>query len=245
MSSAAGDIRIDEYDYELIPERIANFPLAERDQSKLLVCKNGEIEDHQFSQLAHHLPENSLLVLNDTRVIEARLIFQKQTGGAIEIFCLEPYEETVELSLAKTTTVKWLCLIGGASKWKHGLILQKVLAIDDKAMILSAEFKGKEKDAFIIEFSWVPQHLCFAEVLHTAGAIPLPPYIKRDVIESDKERYQTVFSKHDGSVAAPTAALHFTEKVFAALKEKNIDLGYVTLHVGAGTFQPVKSATIS
>src|SRR3954471_16228042 len=170
MSSAAGDIRIDEYDYQLIPERIANFPLGERDRSKLLGCKNGEIEDHQFSQLAHHLPENSLLVLNDTRVIEARLIFQKQTGGAIEIFCLEPYEEAVELSLAKTTNAKWLCLIGGASKWKHGLVLQKRLSINDEAVVLSAEFKGKEKDAFIIEFSWMPRHFSFAEILHVAGA---------------------------------------------------------------------------
>ena len=245
MRIEPNNIYIHEYDYDLPFERIAEFPLAERDASKLLVYKNHEITDSRFNQLIDFLPENSLLILNDTRVIEARILFQKQTGGVIEIFCLEPYEETIEISLAKNKTTKWLCLIGGASKWKPGQLLQKQISIGSNPVTLSARYSGKQQDSFIIEFSWEPELYSFADVLHEAGAIPLPPYIKRNVTPEDKERYQTVFSRYEGSVAAPTAALHFTPAVFEQIAAKNIGINYITLHVGAGTFKPVKSETLA
>lgn len=244
MKTEAQNILIKSFDYDLQSNRIAEFPLKERDQSKLLVYKNGEITDDHFYNLSHHLPSESTLILNNTRVIEARIVFKKPTGGSIEIFCLEPFEQTIEQSLAAHGKVQWLCLIGGASKWKPGQILQKEVEIDYDKVLLAAKYIFKQTDSFIIEFVWQSHH-SFAEVLHAAGAIPLPPYIKREPIEADKERYQTVFAKKEGSVAAPTAALHFTENIFQKLEEKNIDKEYITLHVGAGTFKPVKTQTVA
>jgi S-adenosylmethionine:tRNA ribosyltransferase-isomerase len=238
------DILIRDYTYELPTDRIAKFPLNERDQSKLLVYKNSEISNDSFYNLANHLPPNSTLVLNNTRVIEARILFQKPTGGVIEIFCLEPHQQSIETTLQQTAKTYWHCLIGGASKWKAGQILEKNLLINNEAVILHAKYVEKESDSFLIEFSW-DRSIPFAEIIHTAGNIPLPPYIKRNVTEEDKERYQTVFSKHEGSVAAPTAALHFTSQTFDDLKKKNIDVEFVTLHVGAGTFKPVKTEAIA
>jgi S-adenosylmethionine:tRNA ribosyltransferase-isomerase len=244
MKTEAQNIRIRDYNYDLPHHRIAEFPLSERDASKLLIYRKGEIVNSHFSNLHEHLPDGSTLILNNTRVIEARILFQKPTGGVIEIFCLVPFQQTVEQSLSSQGKVQWQCLIGGASKWKAGQILQKKIYINDYAVEVSAKYISKQSDDFIIEFSWQTQHL-FAELLHAAGAIPLPPYIKRNVTEEDKERYQTIFSKQEGSVAAPTAALHFTENVFQKIEEKNISAEYITLHVGAGTFKPVKTETVA
>ncbi len=238
-------IFIEDFDYNLPPERIAAFPLAERDQSKLLVYKSGKTEDATFYHLPQFLPQNATVVLNNTKVIEARLLFQKSTGGVIEIFCLEPYRpaEMAE-ALTQTQTVQWRCLIGGASKWKPGQLLQKPIWIGSDQITLTARYIAKEEDSFIIAFEWNDGYP-FAEVLHEAGAIPLPPYIKRKAEATDADRYQTVFAEHKGSVAAPTAALHFTPGVFNQLAEKGIRKTTVTLHVGAGTFKPVKTPTIA
>jgi len=245
MKTERFDIFIKDYDYNLPQEKIAEFPLRERDESKLLIYSSGEITDDYFFRLGQHLPENSILILNNTRVIEARILFKKPTGGVIEIFCLEPFQETLEQSLSSTGKVQWQCLIGGASKWKHGLLLQKKIFVNSEAVELNAKYISKQGDSFIIEFTWQPQQYLFGEILHAAGAIPLPPYIKRNPTEEDKERYQTIFSKQEGSVAAPTAALHFTKGVFQKLSKKNIGWEYITLHVGAGTFKPVKTENVA
>ncbi len=243
MNIKPDKIFIEEYNYDLPGQRIANFPLAERDRSKLLVYEKGVIKDEEFLNLSNYLPENAALVLNNTKVIEARIYFQKESGGVIEIFCLEP-TTPVEQAMRETKTAQWQCLVGGASKWKHGLVLQKILHVKDNEIILSARYISKQEDAFIIEFSWTG-NVAFSDILFAAGNIPLPPYIKRKAEKEDAERYQTVFARHKGSVAAPTAALHFTENVFNSLTNKHIHPLYVTLHVGAGTFKPVKTETIS
>lgn len=245
MRIQPSDIRIADYSYQLPPERIANFPLAVRDQSKLLVYKYGEFTDDWFFNLSEHIPRGSSLFLNNTRVIEARVLFQKPTGGVIEIFLLEPHEQSIEAALQETKTSKWNCLIGGASKWKHGQLLMKKLVVNSQEVKLRARYLNKETDCFTIEFAWDSEDVHFIDILHSAGAIPLPPYIKRSAEKIDNERYQTIFGRYDGSVAAPTAALHFTDNVFKSLSEKNISCNYITLHVGAGTFKPVKSQTIA
>ena len=240
------NISIRDYTYPLPDERIARYPLAERDASKLLVYKEGKITDDNFRNIAAHIPEKSLLVFNNTKVVEARLLFHKPTGGVIEIFCLEPHEQYADVTTAmlQKEKVLWYCLVGGASKWKPGQVLEKESQICGAPVILRATYKGKRPGMFIIELSWTPAAYSFAEILHVAGAIPLPPYLKRTVEESDKERYQTVYAQHDGSVAAPTAGLHFTERILVSLKQKNTETDFVTLHVGAGTFKPVKSETM-
>lgn len=238
-------IFITDFDYNLPPERIATHPLAQRDASKLLVYQNGTIRDDTFSHLPCYLPAGCTLVLNNTRVLEARLHFEKPTGGVIEIFCLEPHRpENMEAALQQTGSVQWRCLIGGASKWGRGQVLQKTISINNSATTIEAIYIEKEADSFIIEFRWSGAY-SFAEILHAAGAVPLPPYIKRKAEAADAERYQTVFAQHKGSVAAPTAALHFTNDVFKNLEAKNIQPTYLTLHVGAGTFKPVKAETIA
>ncbi len=246
MSSDPSSIYIKDFTYPLPAEQIAEFPLAERDQSRLLIYEAGKISESIFKKLPDQLREKTALVLNNTRVIEARILFQKKTGGVIEIFCLEPegkFKSTTEAMSLRGETV-WNCMIGGASKWKPGQVLEKEIIIDERKLLLTAHYVAKKTDAFLIQFSWNEEY-SFAEVLHAAGAIPLPPYIKRKAEGLDAERYQTIFAKEQGSVAAPTAALHFTEAVFSELKQKNIDITYVTLHVGAGTFKPVKSETIA
>jgi len=239
-------ISIKGYSYDLPEDRIAKYPLAERDVSKLLIYQKGKISEDIYRNIADHIPENSLLLFNDTKVIEARLLFQKPTGGVIEIFCLEPHEQYSDITNAMLQhgKVLWQCLIGGASKWTHGQTLQKKMVHPDKEIILEARYIDKKTDCFIIELSW-NDDISFAEMLHHAGAIPLPPYIKREAEASDAERYQTIYAHHEGSVAAPTAGLHFTGKIFESLKEKNIQTGFVTLHVGAGTFKPVKTEIIA
>ncbi len=244
MKTEAQNILIKDYDYYLPQNRIAEFPFQQRDGSKLLIYNKGKITDARFFNLPEHLLNESTLILNNTRVIEARILFKKSTGGVIEIFCLSPFQQTIEQSLSSTKQAQWQCLIGGASKWKPGQILQKIITLNGKIVELNACYIAKQADDFVIEFSWQTEH-SFAEILHTAGSIPLPPYIKRDVVEEDNDRYQTIFSKQEGSVAAPTAALHFTDTVFQKLSAKNINPEYITLHVGAGTFKPVKTETVA
>ena len=241
------EIYIKDFQYPLPVDRIAAYPLAERDQSKMLIYQNGEIRSNFFKNLADYLPENASLVLNNTRVIEARILFKKASGGTIEIFCLEPADNLLHTAdaLQAEGKVLWNCLIGGASKWKHGEVLQKQITIEPNKLILRARYVEKNVDSFIIEFTWEPATYHFFEVLHAAGNIPLPPYIKREPVEIDAERYQTIFARIQGSVAAPTAALHFTKTVFDGLKNKNISTDFITLHVGAGTFKPVKTETVS
>jgi S-adenosylmethionine:tRNA ribosyltransferase-isomerase len=240
------DISIKEFSYHLPQEKIAAYPLQQRDASKLLLYKEGIISEDVYSNIASHLPENALLLFNNTKVIEARIVFQKPTGACIEIFCLESNEQYRDVSTAMATPKKmfWKCLVGGASKWKSGQILEKRIGYGDNEFILHATFIEKLSDCFIIELSWQPEHLSFAEMLHHAGLMPLPPYIKRNIEQTDTERYQTIYAKYDGSVAAPTAGFHFTDSIFRKLTARNIRKEFVTLHVGAGTFKPVKTATI-
>ncbi|MBN8675490.1 MAG: S-adenosylmethionine:tRNA ribosyltransferase-isomerase [Chitinophagales bacterium] len=237
-------LSINDFSYSLPEERIASYPLAERDASKLLVFQNGTIKDDTYRNIATHIPAGSLLIFNNTKVVEARLVFQKPTGGQIEIFCLEPHEQYPDITtgMLQQKKVQWLCLVGGASKWKKGQVLEKKITITGKEIILSANYVEKRADCFVIELSWSPGTLSFAEILHYTGAIPLPPYIKRAVESDDAGRYQTIYAHFDGSVAAPTAGLHFTNYIFRQLEEKNIKKDFVTLHVGAGTFKPVKAA---
>jgi S-adenosylmethionine:tRNA ribosyltransferase-isomerase len=239
-------ISISGYTYPLPENKIAHYPLPQRDASKLLICQKEKITEDIYRNIDNYLPPDSLLVFNNTRVIEARLLFQKQSGGTIEIFCLEPGDQYADTStgMLQQGKVQWKCLIGGASKWKAGQVLQKNIPVDNGIIMLEAKYITKQNDCFIIELQWAPLHLSFAEVLHHAGIIPLPPYIKRAAEPTDKERYQTVYALQDGSVAAPTAGLHFTNEVFEKLKNKNIQTSFVTLHVGAGTFKPVKAATL-
>ncbi|MFN8290852.1 MAG: S-adenosylmethionine:tRNA ribosyltransferase-isomerase [Chitinophagaceae bacterium] len=240
------NISIRDYTYSLPEERIARYPLTERDASKLLIWKDGRIEEDTYRNIANHIPPGSLLVLNNTKVVEARLLFQKATGGMIEIFCLEPHEQYPDITTAMLQQGKvwWHCLVGGASKWKPGQVLEKVFTHRHQNITLQARYVEKKTGSFILELFWQPAGLSFAELLHETGAMPLPPYIKRAAEESDKERYQTVYAHTDGSVAAPTAGLHFTNHIFTALKEKKIQTAFVTLHVGAGTFKPVKTDTL-
>jgi S-adenosylmethionine:tRNA ribosyltransferase-isomerase len=239
------EISILDFTYELPDDRIAAFPLTERDDSKLLIYKNGKLLEDGYKNIAQYLPEKSLLVFNNTRVIQARVLFQKSTGGVIEIFCLEPWEVVNEYStiMSKKEKLRWKCMIGGASKWKEGALTKKFL-LYDKEIELQAKLIEKLPDAYVVELSWQPADFTFAEVIDQAGETPLPPYIKRKAAAADKERYQTIYAKYEGSVAAPTAGLHFTPGIFASLAEKNIATEYVTLHVGAGTFKPVKAVAL-
>ena len=239
------DLSINDYDYFLPEEKIASFPSKERDQSKLLIYKNGIIAEDIYLNLANHLPGKSFLVFNNTKVIKARILFTKPTGAVIEIFCLEPYETINDYAivLQKKKSIRWKCMIGGAGKWKQKY-LEKRFIINNDEVTLKAQLIEKLNDSYVVELSWNPGEYSFAEVIENAGKTPLPPYIKREAEESDAKRYQTIYSIAEGSVAAPTAGLHFTEKMFFSLKEKNIDKGFVTLHVSAGTFKPVKSKTM-
>ncbi|HZH66476.1 MAG TPA: S-adenosylmethionine:tRNA ribosyltransferase-isomerase [Flavisolibacter sp.] len=239
------EILIRDFTYTLPSHRIAHHPLAERAASRQLVYKSGTITDGLFFNLVHQLPADSLLIFNNTKVIEARILFQKESGGQIEIFCLEPFEQSMETALQQSGTTHWKCLVGGASKWKPGQILKKQLVINGKQTEFRAVFQQKLDDGFMIQFNWDAAELHFIEILHGAGAVPLPPYIKRTADLMDADRYQTIFGKQDGSVAAPTAALHFTDEIFTQFESKQIDTAFITLNVGAGTFKPVKTETIA
>jgi S-adenosylmethionine:tRNA ribosyltransferase-isomerase len=236
------NISINDFNYTLPDEKIALFPLEERDASRLLIYKDGNIQEDRYKNIANYLPAQSMLVFNNTRVINARLRFQKAGGAKIEIFCLEPAGPITEYSTVMNQRgfSKWKAFIGGAAKWKEPF-LEKQLTINNKSVLLKAKLEEKIPDAYIVSFSWEPAEISFAEILESTGDIPLPPYIKRTTNKEDENRYQTIYAQHNGSVAAPTAGLHFTEHIFSELSKKNIFREYITLHVGAGTFKPVKA----
>jgi len=235
---SAGD-----YTYDLPESRIAAYPLAGRDTSKLLVYKDKQIIDTRFSHIADELAPGSLMVFNNTRVVQARLEFFKATGARIEVFCLQPENPfyDVALALGAPSPVRWLCLVGNAKKWKSGPL---TIASPDGTFVLQALKGEKQADGYLVDFSWKPANMSFAEVLEKVGKTPLPPYIIRPAEDKDKTTYQTIFAREDGSVAAPTAGLHFTDRVFSTLKKTDISVDYITLHVGAGTFKPVTAKTI-
>ena len=239
------ELRIESYNYPLPDERIAKFPLEKRDESKLLIYKDGTIAESRFKHLADFLREDTLMVFNNTRVIQARLLFQKETGAKIEIFCLEPLApQDYVLMFQSCGSCEWICLIGNLKKWKEGA-LTKEIQIKDKTLLLKAEKLSAKGDSHHIRFSWDDPTFTFAEVLDAAGILPIPPYLHRETEAKDLQTYQTVYSKIKGSVAAPTAGLHFTDEVFADLKARGIRCEELTLHVGAGTFKPVKTETIA
>ena len=233
-------ININDFDYELPNERIAKFPLQQRDASKLLIYDKGRINEQIFSNLTDFLDTNSLLVFNNTKVIHARIMFQKPTGAQIEVFCLEPdFPSNYEQNFATTNHCTWNCTVGNLKRWKDEILRQKFTSnnITDE---LSVEKISVENDLLKLKFTW-KSGLSFAQVIDVCGTVPIPPYLRRESMEIDKERYQTVYSKSEGSVAAPTAGLHFSNEVIQNLKAKNICTDEITLHVGAGTFKPVKT----
>ena len=236
------NISIDEYDYPLPEERIAKYPLAERDASKLLVLKDNQINASQFRNIGDFLPQDALLVFNETKVIRARLQFQKETGSHIEVFCLEP-DDDYQIAFSSASPVRWKCLVGNSKRWREGL-LSMPLTVAGQQVTLNAERVERNDQYSEIEFSWEPSTLPFASILEAAGEIPLPPYLHRDAEPEDRDRYQTVFAKYDGSVAAPTAGLHFTKPLINKLGNSGLQFDEVTLHVGAGTFRPVATETI-
>ncbi|KER08990.1 MAG: hypothetical protein HY22_14415 [[Candidatus Thermochlorobacteriaceae] bacterium GBChlB] len=241
------NISLSDYDYDLPAECIAKFPLAERDQSKLLVADalTGRLEHRRFFELPDLLPSKALLICNNTKVISARLHLQKQSGGKVEILCIESAEASPDnaFGLMETDGAVWKCLIGG--RVREGMELSKAGLFNGKPIFLSAKILPKTNGETQVRFQWSPQCLPFVAVLETLGQVPLPPYLKRDADESDKVRYQTVYAKQGGSVAAPTAGLHFTDAVFDRLREKSIDIAELTLHVGLGTFKPIESADVA
>lgn len=245
MISNVKTIAITEYDYPLPKERIAKYPLSERDASKLLILKNNEIRASHFKDIGQFLPEHSLIVFNETKVIRARLQFIKDSGASIEIFCLEPItgDGDYQSAFGSTSSVEWRCLVGNSRRWKDGQLYMN-LQVHDVETRLMAERKEKKDTYSIIKFSWEPADLCFAEVLEAAGEIPLPPYLHREAEPSDRNRYQTVFAKNNGSVAAPTAGLHFTNSLMQKLLEQGHSFEKVTLHVSADTFRPMSSDII-
>ena len=233
--------QIKDYRYNLPEDRIAKYPLAARDASKLLEYKHGEIREGVYRDIDQFIPEHSLLVFNNTKVIQARLKFKNEFGATIEIFCLEPAEENPEQASAmvQQKSVYWYCFVGKAIKWRD-----EVLTLETEELTLVAERLNKIDATFKVKLSWQPETLTFAEVLTLTGEMPIPPYLKRKSEDVDKDRYQTIYAEHKGSVAAPTAGLHFTPAIFEKLDQKNIRRDNVTLHVGAGTFKPVFSDTI-
>ncbi len=237
------EIRIEDYRYELPEERIANYPVEDRDLSKLLVYRNNKISQTQFSSLPDLLPANSTLIWNNTKVIPARLEFHKSTGALIEIFLLEPMAPSSYTSIfSQQGACQWKTIIGNQKKWK-GEALVRTLENESKTIMLSAEYAVEDEKSQIV-LKWTPEHLTFARILELFGKTPIPPYLRRESTEKDRTRYQTVYANFDGSVAAPTAGLHFTQGLIDKLKQKNICFNSVTLHVGSGTFVPVKTETI-
>ena len=243
MVTKTQQISIEDYNYSLLDERIAKFPLPKRDESKLLLYRDGKVSESVFKHITDYLPEGSLMVFNNTRVIQARLLFQRATGAQIEVFCLDPAApHDYELIFQQTEACNWICLIGNAKKWKEP-VLSREITVAGQTVRLSAEKVQSYGETHQIRFSW-DGGFSFAEVLDAAGELPIPPYLHRKTEESDLKTYQTVYSKIKGSVAAPTAGLHFTPEVLADLDAKGFGREELTLHVGAGTFKPVKSETI-
>lgn len=246
MKDFTKDINIEDYDYELPEERIAQYPVAVRDNSQLLLYNKGTIRRDKFKNITDYLPAGSLLVFNNTRVIRARLLFQKETGSRIELFCLEPLKPAdYEKSFSSLVPVEWKCLIGNLKKWKQGILIFRFQFKRREYKLSAEKVKPEEGGAWRIKFRWTPEDISFGEVIEAMGHIPLPPYVNREDEEQDYLRYQTVYSKIKGSVAAPTAGLHFTGEILNKITAKRIRSAEVTLHVGAGTFQPVKTNDIS
>lgn len=237
-------IKIKDFNYHLPDERIAKFPLTERDSSKLLLYRKGEVQEDTFVNLPQYLPEGALMVFNNTKVIQARLHFRKETGALIEVFCLEPaVPHDYVLMFQQTRSCSWYCMIGNLKKWKNGA-LKRTVTVRGQEIELTVTRGEMHGNSHRVDFVWNSDEVTWAEILDAVGELPIPPYLNRETQESDKETYQTVYSKIKGSVAAPTAGLHFTERVLEALDRHGIDREEVTLHVGAGTFKPVKSEEI-
>lgn len=237
-------IKIKDFNYHLPDKRIAKFPLAERDSSKLLLYRKGEVQEDTFVNLPQYLPEGALMVFNNTKVIQARLHFRKETGALIEVFCLEPaVPHDYVLMFQQTRSCSWYCMIGNLKKWKNGA-LKRTVTVRGQEIELTVTRGEMHGNSHRVDFVWNSDEVTWAEILDAVGELPIPPYLNRETQESDKETYQTVYSKIKGSVAAPTAGLHFTERVLEALDRHGIDREEVTLHVGAGTFKPVKSEEI-
>jgi len=238
-------LHITDYDYPLPDERIAKYPLEKRDASKLLLYDDGIISENIFSNLADYIPSESLMIFNNTRVIHARLLFRKETGAQIEVFCLSPADpEDYAMNFASKQHCSWHCMIGNAKRWKDDILTMKIENGGNGILTLSAEKIAVTDKDTTVRFSWNDDTLSFSEILEIAGKLPIPPYLNRSAETKDDETYQTVYSRIEGSVAAPTAGLHFTDDVMTSLRHKGIATAEVTLHVGAGTFRPVKSETI-
>ncbi len=244
MLSKTHYITIDDYDYSLPDDKIAKYPLPQRDESKLLVYRSGTITEDSFKNIPGQLPEQSLIIFNNTKVIHARLLFRKDTGARIELFCLEPaLPDDYAQILQENVSCRWRCMVGNSKKWKTGL-LRKEIEINGIEVVLEAHRIESSGETHLIEFTWNDQRFTFGELLDTAGILPIPPYLHRETEKSDRETYQTVYSRIKGSVAAPTAGLHFTPEVLSALDHAGFMRKEVTLHVGTGTFKPVKTETI-
>ncbi|TYZ08668.1 S-adenosylmethionine:tRNA ribosyltransferase-isomerase [Hymenobacter lutimineralis] len=243
MNTDPRQLSIQDFTYHLPAGRIAPEPLPQRDQSRLLVYRQGTITDQVFRQLPQELPSDALLIFNDTKVVRARLFAQKPTGGLVELFCLEPVapHRAIEPAMQQTGACVWKCLVGNGKRWKSGPVTLSFTTADNQPATLTAE-RGEVADGYsLVHFSWVPASMPFAEVLRAAGHLPLPPYLNRTDTAVDAVRYQTVYAAQEGAVAAPTAGLHFSDEVLTELADRGIASGRVTLHVGAGTFQPVKA----
>jgi S-adenosylmethionine:tRNA ribosyltransferase-isomerase len=239
------EIRLSDYEYTLPEERIAKFPLEKRDESKLIHFKNKQISHHQFFELPQLIPSGSMMVFNNTKVIPARLIFQRQSGAKIEIFLLKPVAPSTVINevMLNTSSVIWETMIGNLKKWKDGETLQGKVTIQGQEQILSAILVDREAKA--VKFTWSGEKTPFVSIVEASGEVPLPPYLNRKATAEDKPRYQTVYSKKEGAVAAPTAGLHFTDKILQKLKDNNIKHEFLTLHVSAGTFQPIKNENVT
>ena len=237
-------ISVNDYTYNLTEDRIAKYPLNRRADSRLLLYEKGEIRDDYFRNISDYLPADFLMVYNNAKVVSARLFFQKETGAKIEIFCLEPHSPAdYAVAFQETKLCTWKCMVGNLKKWKKDF-LSKELIVNDKKLLLSAQIISRQQNNVLIQFSWNNSKVTFGEILDNAGMVPIPPYLKRESESIDKERYQTNYSKIKGSVAAPTAGLHFDNETINKIKSEGIEIEEVTLHVGAGTFRPVQSKTV-
>ena len=243
MTPDPRQLSIHDFTYSLPPGRIAPEPLPDRTASRLLVSRGGGISDRHFRDLPGELPAGALLVFNDTRVVRARLLARRPTGGQVELFCLEPVapHRSLELALQQTGQCTWRCLVGNGRRWKDGPVTLEFTTAEGQPATLRAERQAQEAGTALLDFRWEPATLPFAEVLRAAGHLPLPPYIARPDTAADAVRYQTVYAAAEGAVAAPTAGLHFTPEILTELREKGFSMGHITLHIGAGTFQPVKA----
>lgn len=239
------NISIQDYTYHLPEEKIAKYPLKNREESRLLIYDRGKIKDNHFRNISHYLPENHLMVFNNAKVISARLPFQKETGAIIEIFCLEPVQpREYAKAFQATNKVQWKCLVGNLKKWKNSS-LNKTIKLNKRTIQINVKKTGREDNYVTVEFTWDKNDVTFGEILDITGKVPIPPYLKRESEPVDKTRYQTRYSKVMGSVAAPTAGLHFDQHTLSSIRSKGIEQTEITLHVGAGTFRPVQSETVS